>query len=117
MQKITGLGIDNPNALEKNYTSSNFKLAKTHRAHMSDSASVSVKNTNSFKDLLFQSLDEASSAINNHEQLRTKSIIDPDSVNPHDISLAGVKSRLSVQMVKSIVDRALEAYRTVIALR
>lgn len=117
MTEITGLGIDNLNVHEKNYTSSHFKLSKTHRAHRDDSVFVKEQSANSFKDLLLQSLDTVSSTVNNHDQLRMQSIVDPDSVNPHDVTLAGLKSRLSVQMVTTTINRALEAYRTIISLR
>ncbi len=117
MEKMTGLGIDNLNVHKKNYTSSNFTLTKTHPAHKNDGSSVGAKPVSSFKDLLFKSLDEVNSAVNNHEQLRTQSIVNPDSVNSHDVSIAGLKARLSVQMVTATINRALEAYRTIISLR
>ncbi len=117
MDRITGLGIDAQNALAKTYTSSDFRLARTHSAHMSDGAVAPKRSPNSFKDLLFESLDEASATVNNHEQLRTQAIIDPDSVNSHDVTLAGLKATTSVQMVSAVVSRALEAYRAIIALR
>jgi flagellar hook-basal body complex protein FliE len=58
----------------------------------------------------------------NDKQLATtemaeKMITEPDSVNVHDIMTAVAEANLSISMTKNIVDRAVRAYKEIIAVR
>jgi flagellar hook-basal body complex protein FliE len=44
-------------------------------------------------------------------------IINPDSVDPHDVTIAMAKANTSLQMTKTILDSALKAYREIISIR
>ena len=107
----------------KVYTSSRFELAKTHPSHISDEDNTTVGNTSStvptssFRDMLLNTVDAANDVITAPEKLTQQAIIDPESVNPQDITIAARKAGLAVRMTTTIVNRALEAYRAIIALR
>lgn len=49
--------------------------------------------------------------------LAEQMLIDPDSVDPHDVTIAMAKANTSLQMTKTILDNALKAYREIINIR
>ncbi|MFP4484048.1 MAG: flagellar hook-basal body complex protein FliE [Spirochaetota bacterium] len=70
-----------------------------------------------FNRMLFDSLNEVNGYQQEHENLSVQSIINPDSVDPHDVTLAAAKANLSLSITKSVVDRVLQAYREITNLR
>ncbi len=51
------------------------------------------------------------------DALALQAIIDPDSVDAHDVSIAAAKAQMSLQTTKTIVDQVLQAYRSIISIR
>jgi len=49
--------------------------------------------------------------------LAEQMIIDPESVDPHDVTIAMAKANTSLQITKTILDNALKAYREIISIR
>jgi flagellar hook-basal body complex protein FliE len=70
-----------------------------------------------FSNMLFTSLEDVNDLQRSHEELSVQSIINPDSVDPHDVTLASAKANLSLSITKSVVDRVLQAYREITNLR
>ncbi|NBC29502.1 MAG: flagellar hook-basal body complex protein FliE [Spirochaetes bacterium] len=70
-----------------------------------------------FSNMLFNSLEDVNDLQQSHEELSVQSIINPDSVDPHDVTLAAAKANLSLSITKSVVDRVLQAYREISNLR
>ena len=50
-------------------------------------------------------------------ELAEQMIINPDSVDPHDVTIAMAKANTSLQMAKTVLDHALKAYREIINIR
>lgn len=102
---------------------SNFSLTRTHASHLTGSnedpaaSSVEISSSSDFTDLLLGSLDKVSEYTEMENDLRYKAMLDPSSVNEHEILLASAKASMSVSITKSVIDRALEAYRSIISLR
>jgi flagellar hook-basal body complex protein FliE len=44
-------------------------------------------------------------------------ITDPDSVDIHDVTVAMAEANLALSMTKAIMDRAIQAYKTVVNTR
>ncbi len=59
--------------------------------------------------------------VNQHQQeperLGVQAIIDPDSVDAHDISIAASKAQMSLNIAKNVVDRVIQAYMSIINTR
>jgi len=70
-----------------------------------------------FSSYLTGSLDEVSNLIHVSEQKVQDFVLDPDSVDPHDVTMALAKANMSVKLTKQVVDEALKAYRQIISLR
>ncbi len=102
--------------------STNFVLSKTHSAHFSGSNELQATATDpakqsAFGNLLLQSIDSVSDLVNQEETLKYQALVNPESVNEHEIVIASEKATLAVSITNSIVERALEAYRAIISLR
>lgn len=117
MEKVSGLGIDFPDSVARTYTSAKFKLAKTNPAHIDPNETPAETPPGSFRELLMGAIDKGSDIINKPQQLTTQAIIDPESVNMADIPIASRQAEITVRTMTSVVNRALEAYRAIIALR
>jgi len=49
--------------------------------------------------------------------LYQKMITNPDSVDAHDVTLAGAQAQMSLNLAKNVVERGLQAYRDIINMR
>ncbi|MBN2509636.1 MAG: flagellar hook-basal body complex protein FliE [Spirochaetales bacterium] len=66
-------------------------------------------------------MSEALHGVNDLQQeslrLNQQMLLDPDSVDAHDVTIAMGKANMALQITKSVVDNALKAYREIINLR
>ncbi len=70
-----------------------------------------------FGKLLFQALGRVNDAQNHSMEMSQALITDPESVDVHDVTIAVAEASLSLSMTKAILDRAIRAYREIIATR
>ena len=70
-----------------------------------------------FTSLVTGKLDEVSDIINDSQKKLESFLIDPESVDPHDVTIAMAKANMSVNMTKQVVTSALQAYREIINMR
>jgi flagellar hook-basal body complex protein FliE len=50
-------------------------------------------------------------------EMGQKLITDPDTVDVHDVTIAMAEANLALSMTRSVVDRAIRAYREIISIR
>ena len=67
----------------------------------------------SFASLLLDSLNSVNDQQQTADQLAVQAVVDPESVNTHDVSIAAAKANLSLSITKSVVDRVIQAYREI----
>ena len=92
-----------------------FALARTDARHYAgrlDPPSQPPQG-GSFASLLLDSLNTVNSQQQTADALAVQAVIDPDSVNAHDVTLAAAKANLSLSIAKSVVDRVIQAYREI----
>ena len=70
-----------------------------------------------FGDLLLGALGNVNDSQLKAMDLSQRMITDPGSVNVEDVTIALADANLALSMTKSIVDRALAAYREIINIR
>ena len=70
-----------------------------------------------FADALSQALRGVNDLQQESFALNQQMLIDPDSVDSHDLTIAMSKASMAQQITKSVVDNALKAYREIINLR
>jgi len=97
-------------------------LARTDPRHMAGRldprqsgvvAGESGSQNGAFASLLLESLNTVNAQQQTADQLSVQAVADPDSVNPHDVSIAAAKANLSLNITKSVVDRVIQAYREI----
>jgi flagellar hook-basal body complex protein FliE len=66
-------------------------------------------------------MDAAMEGVNNDQikasDLYQKMITDPNSVDAHDVTLAGAEAQMSLNLAKNVIERGLQAYRDIINMR
>ena len=79
--------------------------------------SSGAASTQSFGSLLLDSLNSVNAMQQTSEALSVQSIVDPESVNTHDVTIAAAKASMSLSITKNVVDRVIQAYREIQNLR
>lgn len=95
---------------------------KTNERHMGPDAVAGVTPAaRDFYSMLGTGLSESINSVNdlqyNSMDLIQASLLDPDSVNPHDVTIALREATMSLEITKAVVDKAIAAYREIINLR
>jgi len=96
------------------------KLARTdprHFAGMGEEAQAPQGAEQAFGQLLFNALNNVNSSQLTGMELTQRMITDPESVDVHDVTIALAEANLALSMTKSIVDRAISAYREIINVK
>lgn len=70
-----------------------------------------------FGYLLKQSLNGVNDLQQTSSDLTQQMLIDPDSVDAHDVTIAMAKASTSLTMARTIIDKVLRAYREIINTR
>lgn len=71
----------------------------------------------SFSEMVLDALNGVNDLAEESTALTEQYIINPDSVDVHDVTIAMSKANLAITMTKSVVDNALKAYREIINIR
>jgi flagellar hook-basal body complex protein FliE len=98
-----------------------FQLTRTDAQHLRGIHEQRGNGGNggdgNFGNLLMDSLTRVSDLQKQHDQLSVQAVLNPDSVDPHDVTIAAAKANLSLSITKAVVDRALQAYQKISNLR
>lgn len=96
-----------------------FVLARTDGRHLAGKfdPAPSDPQSGSFRSALVSSLETVNAYQRDHEQLSVRAIVEPESVDPHDITIAAATANLSLSITKNVLDRVIQAYRDITNLR
>lgn len=78
---------------------------------------VDQKSSGGFPGMLLNALDGANNLEQRSLSLEQQMIIDPKSVDAHDVTIALGEANLALSMTKAIVDRVIRAYQDIINVR
>ncbi|MAG13918.1 MAG: flagellar hook-basal body complex protein FliE [Spirochaetales bacterium] len=93
-------------------------ISRTHPKHIGGVTGIaSSPSGNDFEDLLIRALNGVNRIQLESDQLGTQMLTDPDSVETHDVTIAMAKANLALSITKSVVDRAISAYTSIINIR
>ncbi|MDA3950872.1 MAG: flagellar hook-basal body complex protein FliE [Spirochaeta sp.] len=96
-----------------------LQLTRTNQAHYAGVREPIPQQPQEtgFREALVGSLEEVNSQQMSHEQLSIQSIVNPESVDPHDLTIAAAKATTSLSITRNVVDRVIQAYRDITNLR
>lgn len=67
--------------------------------------------------MVMESLQEVSNLETDHASLATQAILNPESVDAHDVTIAAAKASLAINITKNVVDSVIQAYQNITNLR
>ncbi len=95
-----------------------INLKRTDPRHLYGSAGpAAAEGGGNFGRMLVNSLNEVNNMQKEHADLTVQSITNPDSVDPHDLTIAAAKANLSLSITKNVLDRVIQAYREITNIR
>ncbi len=71
----------------------------------------------SFGKTFSELLDKASDTVNLSERMSEQFILDPQSIDHHDVTIAVAEANMAVTMTKAVTDGVIRAYKEIINLR
>jgi flagellar hook-basal body complex protein FliE len=95
-----------------------INLKRTDPRHFYGSAGpAAAQEGGNFGRMLINSLNEVNNMQKEHADLTVQSITNPDSVDPHDVTIAAAKANLSLSITKNVLDRVIQAYKEITNIR
>ena len=95
-----------------------LSLKTSHPLHRSGTnAPVESGAGNTFGNLLIEGLNNVNGMQQEGMNLMQQMVIDPESVDTHDVTIALAKANLSLSITREVVDRAVKAYKEIISIR
>ena len=76
-----------------------------------------VTRSGVFEDAMLQALDKVSANQQFASNLSERAIIDPDSVNVEDVSIAMAEASMSLNITRNVLNRVVQGWRDVINTR
>ncbi|HHW02871.1 MAG TPA: flagellar hook-basal body complex protein FliE [Thermoanaerobacterales bacterium] len=92
-----------------NISSINETIPKTYGA-------IKEQGQKSFQDILKAAFDSANKLQNDYDELLQRQLVD-ESINIHDVVIAGEKARLSLELTLQIRNKAIEAYQEIMRMQ
>lgn len=71
----------------------------------------------SFEEAMLKALDGVSDLQQESSTLAQRMIVDPDSVDPHDVTIAMAEASLSLNITRTVLDRVVRAWKDLINTR
>ncbi|MCL2759796.1 MAG: flagellar hook-basal body complex protein FliE [Treponema sp.] len=76
-----------------------------------------ITRAGTFEDIMLQALDKVSGTQLNASELQKQAIINPDSVDIHDITIAQAEASMSLSITRNILSRLVQGWRDLINTR
>ena len=95
-------------------------LKTTDPRHIAGSSLRGPQNDasgSSFQDMMFEALNGVNKLQQESDSLSLKMVVDPDSVDPHDITIAMAKANTALALTKAVIDRSVRAYKDILSVR
>jgi flagellar hook-basal body complex protein FliE len=73
--------------------------------------------TASFEQTLLQAFDEMNTKQIRTDELAQQMIIDPESVDVHDVTIAMAEANLSLKIAQSVIDRVIKGWNDITTTR
>jgi len=102
-------------------TAAVLSLAQTHTNHLDSKGqrrgSEVEERSGRFGNLMAAAIGRVSNRQLEAEKLFIRMITNPDEVEPHDVTIAMAQANMSLNLTKTILDRAVKAYNDITTMR
>ena len=91
------------------------KMRRTHPLHMSglNEKPAGAAGGAKFGDVLMDQMSRVNDSQNKSLEISQRMVTDPDSVEPHDVTIALAEANMSLSIAKGVIDRVVRAYRDI----
>jgi flagellar hook-basal body complex protein FliE len=93
----------------------NFRSNMVSSTGMIDNAAR--PETASFEQTLLKAFDSMNAKQQKTDELAQQMIIDPESVDPHDVTIAMAEANLSLKIAQSTIDRVIKGWNEITTTR
>jgi flagellar hook-basal body complex protein FliE len=96
-----------------------FKASGSSLAALGDQVGAQgvLDGAGSFEKAMLQALDSVNSDQNQSTDLMQTMITDPESVDPHDVTIAMAKANLSLNIARTVLSRVVQDWKEIINTR
>lgn len=97
-----------------------IRLARTSPLHYTSSGQLGngdAAKGPSFEDALLKAMDGVNAYQTENTSLVQQMLVDPDSVDAHDVTLAMSRANMSLNIARTVLDRVVRAWRDLINTR
>lgn len=96
-----------------------FKASGTDLAALGDlvGAQGALAGGESFENAMLKALDSVNTDQNESTDLMQTMITDPESVDPHDVTIAMAKANLSLNIARTVLSRVVQDWKEIINTR
>jgi len=81
------------------------------------SSDALIKNQGSFENYLLDALNYVNGKQQSSDAIAQQLIVDPDSVDVHDVTIAMAEANLSLSMAQSVIDRMIKGWTEITTTR
>lgn len=93
----------------------NFRSNMVSSSEMIDNASR--PETASFEQTLLKAFDKMNEKQQTTDELAQQMLIDPESVDVHDVTVAMAEANLSLKIAQSVIDRVIKGWNEITTTR
>lgn len=96
------------------------KMAATNPAHLGSDGKAAKSGGSSevsFERALIKALDGVNAKQSNSTQITQAMLTDPDSVDPHDVTIAQAEANLSLNIARTVMDRIVKGWKELVNSR
>jgi flagellar hook-basal body complex protein FliE len=79
--------------------------------------SDAVTRAGSFDDAMLRALDSVSGAQNFADNLAERAIVDPGSVDVHDVTIAQAEAEMALSITRTVLNRVVQGWKDLINTR
>lgn len=95
-------------------------IKRTNPLHLNSEgkqAALNSENGMTFEEMMLEALNGVNNDQMESTSLMEQMVINPDSVDTHDITIAMAKAEMSLNVTKAVIDKAVNAYKEITSLR
>jgi len=93
----------------------NFRANMVSSTEMIDQSAKS--DSASFEQTLLKAFDSMNEKQQKTDEISQKLIVDPDSVNAHDVTIAMAEANLSLKIAQTVMDRVIKDWNDITTTR
>lgn len=97
-----------------------YRLQRTsplHFTELGEMPALDQGKKGGFEDAMLKAMDEVNALQQKSTQLNQRMIVDPESVDVHDVTIAMAEAQMSLNIAKTVINRVVTSWKELINAR